>query len=64
MSRQLLNRRNLLRTGIGVAIAALAIGFVFWRFITRPIYGLIASTMLQTCVAEYFVSIKCIGIGL
>ena len=39
-----LERRNLLRTGIGVAIAALAIGFVFWRFITRPIYGLIAST--------------------
>ena len=39
-----LERRNLLRTGFGVAIAALAIGFVFWRFITRPIYGLIAST--------------------
>ena len=44
-----LERRNLMRTGIGVAIAALAIGFVFWRFITRPIYGLIAST---TAISE------------
>lgn len=39
-----LERANLIRTGIGVGLAALAIGFVFWRFITRPIYGLIAST--------------------
>ncbi len=39
-----LERANLLRTVIGVALAAMAIGFVFWRFVSRPIYGLIAST--------------------
>lgn len=39
-----LERANLIRTGIGIALAALAIGFVFWRFITRPIYGLIRTT--------------------
>jgi len=39
-----LERANLLRAGAAVLAAALFIGFVFWRFITRPIYGLIDQT--------------------
>ncbi len=34
-------RRILLQAGLFVVLASLLIGFVFWRFITRPLYGLI-----------------------
>lgn len=39
-----LERANLFKAGAAVLAAALFIGFVFWRFITRPIYGLISQT--------------------
>ena len=38
-------RADLLRAVLLVLGAAIAIGFVFWRFITRPIYGLTEQAM-------------------
>lgn len=37
-------RSSLIKAGLFMLIGALLIGFVFWRFITRPIYRLIEQT--------------------
>jgi len=37
-------RVNLLKAGLSIVAISGLIGFVFWRFITRPLYGLIAQT--------------------